>query len=215
MTRWSRSHLPCLLFAAICAACAVTGGVARTVSGDATGLATLVAWFVGIELHATIAGEMQISGEISGDGAPVAFCAEGTLRGYGLQRIATLVTDGWIGYVAEGHTAQDEPIDVRGLLYVHLEGIRPLVSGELASERHVVRMSVGGETVVFFGEMTGTVQGALERPDCPGRLQLAGSGTVWLEGVQRPDPLPEPIPLDHPALPADFLLYLAELGFGV
>ncbi len=182
-------------------------------SADAVGTGTLVAWLSGLEFHATITGEIQLTGETALGGVVLPFSAEGTFYGFGVRGIVTLISEGWIGYAAEGRSAGGEPIEIRGLLYVKRESLIPLRAGDVLVGTQYALIAFGDETRSFRGEFTGAVEGALETAETPGTLQLGGKGNVHLEG--EPGGFPASIPLDHPALPPEFLQYLAELGLGV
>jgi hypothetical protein len=193
-----------LLLAFSCGTCA------QPFSADVVGTGTLVAWLSGLELVASITGWIQLAGEAVLGGQSVGFSAEGTLRGFGVRGIVTLISEGWIGYVASGLAAGDEPIEIRGLLYARRKSLIPLKAGDVfVGAQHAV-MVFRGEAHSFCGEFSGTVEGALEPAETPGTIQLGGTGTVHLDG--EPGGLPASIPLDHPALTPEFLLYVAELG---
>ncbi len=146
-------------------------------------------------------------------GRSVGFSAEGSLFGLGVRGIVTLISEGWIGYVASGLAASDEPIEIRGLLYARRKSLIPLQAGDVfVGTQHAV-IVFRGEAYSFCGEFSGTVEGALEPAETPGTIQLGGTGTVHLEA--KPGGLPAPIPLDHPALTPEFLQYVAELGLEI
>jgi hypothetical protein len=195
-----------LLLAFSCGTCA------QAFSADVLGMGTLVAWLSGLELVASITGRIQLAGEALLGGRSVAFSAEGTLRGLGVRGVLTLISEGWIGYVASGFAASDEPIEIRGLLYARRKSLVPLKAGDVfVGAQHVV-MVFRGEAHSFCGEFSGTVEGALEPAETPGTIQLGGTGTVHLDGD--PGGLPASILLDHPALTPEFLQYVDELGLG-
>lgn len=196
-----------LLLAFSCGTCA------QAFSADIVGTGTLVAWLSGLELVASIAGGVQVVGEAELGGESVSFSVDGTLHGFGVRGIVTLISEGWIGYVASGLAAGDEPIEIRGLLYVWRKSLIPLQAGDvLVGTQHAV-IVFRGEAHSFSGEFSGTVEGALEPAETPGTIQLGGTGTVHLDGM--PEGLPASIPLDHPALTPEFLQYVDELGLGI
>lgn len=187
------------------------GTHAQAFSANVLGTGTLVAWFSGLELMASITGQIQLAGEAVLGGRSVAFSAEGTLCGFGVREIVTLISEGWIGYVAVGLAASDEPIEIRGLLYVRRKSFIPLQAGDVFVGVQQAVLLFRGEAHPFCGEFSGTVEGALEPSETPGTIQLGGMGSVHLAG--EPGGLPASIPLDHPALTLEFLQYVAELGF--
>ena len=184
---------------------------AQVFSADVVGTGTLVAWLSGLELLASIAGRIQLTGEAELGGRTVAFLAEGALRGFGVRGLLTLISEGWIGFVAAGSTADDRRIEIRGLLHVRRKSLVPLQAGDVfGGSQHAVIL-FNGVTHSFNGEFLGTVEGGLEASETPGTIQLGGTGTVHLGGT--PGGPPASIPLDHPALTPEFLQYVAELGF--
>ena len=72
------------------------GTCARAFSADVAGTGTLVAWLSRLELHATIAGGIQLVGEAALDGEAVSFTAEGGFRGFGVSCITTPISEGWV-----------------------------------------------------------------------------------------------------------------------
>jgi hypothetical protein len=193
------------------------GACAQAFSADAVGTGTLVAWLSGLEFHATIAGGIQLAGEVALDGEAVSFNAEGTLCGFGVRGITTLISEGWVGYTAAGQTVDREPIEIRGLLYVKRKSLVPLQAGDLFVGAQRAVIDFGGEAFPFLGAFSGTAEGSLEPAETPMTIQLGGTGTVRLEGEEAsPDAqLPSAIPLDHPALPLEFLRYVAGLDLGI
>ncbi len=193
------------------------GAYAQSFKADVTGPGTLVAWLSGLEILATISGEVHIEGEAALDGETVPFSAEGTLCGFGVRGITTLISEGWVGYAAAGRSADGEPIEIRGLLYARRKSLIPLQAGDVfvGTQRAVVEL--GGEAFPFFGAFSGTVEGGLEPAETPMTIQLGGEGTVRLEGEEvLPDARPpSAIPLDHPALPLEFFRYVAGLDLGI
>ena len=177
---------------------------------DVVGTGTLVAWLSGLELLASITGRIRLAGEAELGGESVSFSVDGTLHGFGVRGIVTLISEGWIGYVASGLAASDEPIEIRGLLHARRKSLVPLQAGDVfvGTQRAVIVFR--GEAHSFCGEFSGTVEGGLEPAETPGTIQLSGAGTVHLEA--KPGGLPASIPLDHPALTPEFLQYVAELG---
>jgi len=190
---------------------------AQAFSADAVGTGTLVAWLSGLEILASIAGEIQLTAEAALDGEAVSFSAEGTLCGFGVRGITTLISEGWVGYTAAGRSADGEPIEIRGLLYARRKSLIPLQAGDvfIGTQRAIVEF--GGEAFSFFGAFSGTVEGGLEPAETPMTIQLSGEGTVRLEGKEVPPDawLPSVIPLDHPALPLEFLQYVTGLDLSV
>lgn len=213
-----RTFIRCgVLVAVAVAASFFQGAYARAFTADVTGAGTLVAWLSGLEFHATIAGGIQLAGEAALDGKAVPFSAEGTLCGFGVRGITTLISEGWVGFAAVGRSANGEPIEIRGLLYARRKSLIPLQAGDLfvGTQRAVIEF--GGEAFPFFGAFSGTVEGGLEPAETPMTIQLGGEGTVRLEGEEVPPDArpPSAIPLDHPALPLEFLRYVAGLDLGI
>ncbi len=186
---------------------------AQAFSADAVGTGTLVAWLSGLEFHATIAGGIQLTGETALDGKAISFTAEGDFRGFGVRGITTLISEGWVGYTAAGSTDDGEPIGIRGLLYVKRTSLIPLQAGDVFVGTQRTVIDFGGEAFSFFGSFSGTAEGGLELAETPMTIQLGGMGTVRLEGEETPSSawLPAEIPLDRPALPPEFLQYVAGL----
>jgi len=186
-------------------------------SADAVGTGTLVARLSGLEFHATIAGGIQWVGEAAFDGEAVSFTAEGGFRGFGVSGITTLISEGWVGYTAAGRTAENEPIGIRGLLYAKWKSLVPLQAGDLFVGVQRAVIEFGGEAFSFFGAFSGTAEGGLEPAETPMTIQLGGTGTVRLEGEEASSDAwpPSAIPLDHPALPLEFLQYVAGLDLSV
>ncbi len=182
-------------------------------AADVSGSGTLVAWLSGLDFHATIGGELRLTGELLVGGEAVPFFAEGTLCGFGVRGIVTLISEGWIGYAAAGATATDEPIEIRGLLHARWKGLIPIQIGDVLVGEQLTIVDFRGEERSFVGEFSGTVEGGLAPSERPGTIQLSGSGTFHLTGA--PGSFPGSIPLDHPDLPAEFLQYLSGLGIGI
>lgn len=199
---------------ATCIAVTLSGSPnAQTFSVDITGTGALVAWLSGAELLASITGEIQLAGEAVLGGRPVAFSAEGTIRGFGVRGLLTLISEGWIGYEAAGRTVDGDPIEVRGLLHARRKSLVPLQAGDVFVGAQCAVMVFNGETHTFGGEFSGSVEGGLEPPETPGTIQLGGAGTLGLHGTSEDSPAS--ISLDHPALEPEFLHYVAELGLGI
>ena len=202
-----------LLFAAFLILAIGWSAFAGTFSAGATGEGTLIAWLAGLDFEGEIDGTIRLEGELAPDaGEAVPFCAEGTLRGFGVSGIVTALTEGWIGYKVEGHADNGEPIEIRGLLYTSRISVVPLQADAAFIGTHRARILFDGAAHAVFGEFSGSVRGAAEPADRPGTIQFGGSGTIGFDGETGVEATP--IPLDHPALPAEFLRYLAELGFG-
>jgi hypothetical protein len=203
---WAITAAVCIAVTFSCSACA------GSLSADVVGTGTLVARLAGLELVASIAGWIRLTGEAVLGGRSVAFSAEGTLRGFGVRGIVTLISEGWIGYVASGRAAGDAPIEIRGLLYASRKSLVPLQAGDVFVGTQRAVIAFGGEAHSVCGEFSGTVEGGLEPAETPGTIQLSGTGTVHLEA--KPGGLSTFIPLDHPALTPEFLQYVAELALG-
>ena len=176
---------------------------------NVVGTGKLVAWLSGLDFEASIEGEIRLTGQLALGDEVVDFSAEGTARGFGVRGITTLISEGWIGFATEGRSAGDEPIEIRGLVHARRKSLIPLQAGDVfIGVQHVV-LVFRGETHSFCGGFSGAVEGALEPPETPGTIQLGGTAAIHLEG--EPGGFPESIPLDHPALPGDFLQYLTKL----
>jgi len=184
-----------------------------TFSADATGEGTLVAWLAGLDFEGEIDGTIRIEGEFALDGGePIPFFAEGTLRGFGVSGIVTAVTEGWIGYTAEGRAGEGESVEIRGLLYTSRISVVPLQADAAFIGAHRAHIACGDAMHTVSGEFSGVVEGGMEPAETPGRIQFGGSGMIHFDDESVSEA--PPIPLDHPALPEEFLKYLAELGFG-
>jgi hypothetical protein len=210
MTRSCRTRSGAILFVVAVATTISWGASAQSFSADAFGAGTLVAWLSGLELAASIEGKIHLAGEAALDGRSVPFSAEGTLLGFGVRGITTLISQGWIGYEAAGHSTDGEPIEIRGLLYAWRRTLIALRAGDAFVGAHRTVVVFAGEAHSFRGEFSGTVEGGLEPAETPGTIRLDGTGTVHLEG--EPGESPASIPLDHPALTPEFLQYVTELG---
>jgi len=182
-------------------------------AANVRGSGTLVAWIFGLDFHATIAGELRLSGELLVDDEAVPFSAEGTLRGFGVRSIVTLISEGWVVYAAAGTAATGEPIEVRGLLHARRKSLIPLQAGDVFVGAQFAVVDLRGKERSFVGEFSGAVDGGLAPSDRPGTIQLNGIGTFRLTG--EPGPFPGSIPLDHSDLPVEFLRYVAELKLGI
>jgi len=179
-------------------------------SANAVGTGTLVAWLSDVGLEAWIRGEIELAGtDVVGD-ETVSFSARGTFLGFGVRRFASFVSEGWIGYEASGDAADGQPIEIRGLLYARRESLVPLQSGAVLAGSHRGAIRFRDEEFPFCGAFSGTVEGGLEPAETWGTIQLGGTGTAHLgEGPSAP------IPLDHPALPTEFIEYVARLDLGL
>ena len=202
------------LFAAFLMLAVGWSAFAGTFSAGATGEGTLVAWLAGLDFEGDVDGTIRLEGEFAPDGGePIPFFAEGTLRGFGVSGIVTAVTEGWIGYEAEGRADEGEPIEIRGLLHTSRISAVPLQADAAFIGTHWVRVLFDGVTHTASGEFSGSVQGTAEPAGRLGTIQFRGSGTIRFDGETGAEA--PPIPLDHPALSEEFLCYLAELGFGI
>ena len=92
---------------------------------------SLDAQFHGLEISATIAGEVGLVGDISHGESTVWFSTEGSVNGVGFRSILTLISKGWILMTAAGQTADGESIDIRSLLYALRQSLIPLKAGDL------------------------------------------------------------------------------------
>jgi len=189
-------------------------GIGQSLAVDLEATGTVVAWVAGIGFQATISGGLSLAGEVVLAGETVPFSAEGSFLGFGVRDILTLITEGWFGLDALGQTSAGEPIEIHALLHARRKSLIPLRAGDvfLGEQQSVVLFRDGVHP--FCGGLSGTAEGGLEPSDRPGTIQLGGTGIVCLTGDPRVEDSPIAIPLDDPALPPDFLQYLAELGFG-
>jgi len=188
---------------------AVSGGA---FSVDLAASGTLDAWISGWDLVASIEGEIRLTGAILVDGRLVRLEAEGDLFGFGVRGITTIASEGWLGYTAQGATADGEPIEICGLLYGKRETLLPLRAGDLLVGVHRAAIRFRNETHRFCGAFSGTVDGGLEPAETWGTIQFSGTGVARLDD----DPAAaQTIPLDHPALPIEFLEYVARLDLGL
>lgn len=185
---------------------------AQSLAVDAVGTGKLVAWLSGLDFEASIDGKIRLTGQVVLSEEVVAFSTEGTARGFGVRGIVTLISEGWIGFAAEGRAADEEPIEIRGLVHARRKCLIPLQAGDVFIGVQYVVLVFRGESYSFCGEFSGTVEGALEPSETPGTIQLAGTAVIHLEG--EPGGFPASIPLDHPALPPEFLQYVTELELG-
>ena len=179
-----------------------------------SGAGTLVAWLSELEFHATIEGAIQLTGDVALDREVVSFSAEGTLHGFGVRGITTLISEGWVGYTAAGGSADGDPIEIRGPLYVKRKSLIPLRAGDVLVGVQCSVLLFRNEVRLYCGEFSGTAEGGLEPAEAPMTIQLGGTGTVRLEGEEVPPDAwpPTAVPLDHPALPLDFIRYVTGLA---
>jgi len=185
---------------------------AQSFFADIVGTGKLVAWLSGLDFEASIEGEIWLTGQVVLGEEAIAFSTEGTARGFGVRGIVTLISEGWIGFSTEGRAADEEPIEIRGLVHARRKCLIPLQAGDVFVGVQYVVLVIRGESYSFCGEFSGTVEGALEPSETPGTIQLGGTAVIHLEG--EPGGFPASIPLDHPALPPEFLQYVTELELG-
>lgn len=189
------------------------GARAYVFSTQAVGTGTLVARTLGLEISATLAGELEWTGEAVLDGRPVHYSAGGTFSGVGVSGIVTMISEGWVAYSLSGSADDGEPIEIRGLLYVKWEGVIPLkASDPIVGKQHTVLL-IGGRAHAFDGGFTGAARGQLEAADAAMTIQLGGKATVQLTAVGEVPvgELPASIPIDHPALNSEILHHIDEL----
>ncbi|MFC2105483.1 hypothetical protein ACFLS0_01880 [Candidatus Bipolaricaulota bacterium] len=174
----------------------------------------LDAQFHGLEISATIAGEVSLVGDIPHERSTIWFSAAGAIDGMGFRSILTLINKGWFLLSATGKTADGEPIDIRSLLYALRESLIPLKAGDLFEGVHHSVIQIGESINVYWGEFAGTLVGGLAPAETEGTLRLAGTGSFYLSGKWVPDASPADflgtIPLDDPDLPAAFLQTIDE-----
>jgi hypothetical protein len=208
-----RAPVPAAVILVVLCAALCWGADAPALSTDVVGTGMLVAWLSGLAFEASITAEIQLTGDVLLYGESVSFSIEGRACGFGVRGIVTLVSEGWVGYTAAGNTSEGEPIEIRGLLYVKRQSLVPLQANDIfVGVQHAVLL-FRGKMHSFCGEFSGTVEGALEPSEMPGTIQLGGSATIQMEGDL--GGFPATIPLDHPALPPEFLQYVAELDLGI
>jgi len=201
-----------LLLAALLVVTIAFSAFGGGISADAVGTGTLVAWLSGFDLEGAIEGTIRLEGELATDeGEMFPFEVEGTLRGFGVSGILTSLTEGWIGFEAEGRTDDGEAILVFGLLYTSRISVVPLEADAMFVGTYRANVTLGDARHSFSGDFTGSVDGGVEEAETPGTIQFGGSGAIRLDG-EVGDAMP-PTPLDRSALPEGFLRYLAELGF--
>jgi len=186
---------------------------AHVFSAEAVGTGTLVARIPGLEISATLVGELEWTGEAVLDGQPVRCSARGTFSGVGVSGIVTMISEGWVAYSLSGSSDDGEPVEIRGLLYVKWEGVIPLKAGDpIVGTQHTVLL-IGGRAHAFSGDFTGAAQGQLEPADVAMTIQLGGAAIVHLAAVAEAPvgELPASIPIGHPALSSEILRQIDEL----
>lgn len=175
---------------------------------------SLDAQFHGLEISATIAGDIDLVGNIPYGESAVWFSADGSVNGVGFRDILTLISKGWILLSATGETADGEPIDIRSLLYALRQSLIPLKAGDLFEGVHHTVIQTGESVAVYWGEFAGTLVGGLAPAETEGTIRLSGTGSFHLTGKLVPEAdsadYPETIPLDDPDLPEAFLQTIEE-----
>ena len=168
----------------------------------------------GLEISATITGDVDIVGYISHGESTVWFSTEGSVNGVGFRSILTLISKGWILLSTTGQTANEEPIGIRSLLYAVRQSLIPLKANDLFEGVHHTVILIGESVNVYWGEFAGTLMGGLAPAEIEGTIRLSGSGSFYLSGEwipnESPTYYPGTIPLDDPDLPAAFLQTIEE-----
>ncbi|MEE8594035.1 MAG: hypothetical protein V3T03_07910 [Candidatus Bipolaricaulota bacterium] len=175
---------------------------------------SLDAQFRGLDITATIVGEIGLVGDIPHGESAVWLSTEGSIDGVGHRSILTLISKGWILMTAAGQTADGESIDIRSLLYAVRQSLIPLKAGDLFEGVHHTVIQIGESVAVYWGEFAGTLVGGLAPAEIEGTIRLSGTGSFHLTGKLAPEAdsadYPETIPLDDPDLPAAFLQTIEE-----
>lgn len=175
---------------------------------------SLDARFRGLEISATITGDVGLVGNISRGEFTAWFSTEGSVNGVGFRSILTLISKGWILLSATGQTANEESIDIRSLLYALRQSLIPLKAGDLFEGVHHTVVRTGGSVAVYWGEFAGTLVGGLAPAEIEGTIRLSGTGSFHLTGKLVPEAdfadYPGTIPLDDPDLPEGFLQTIEE-----
>lgn len=175
----------------------------------------LDAQFHGLEISATITGDIGLVGNIPYGESAAWFSADGSVNGVGFRSILTLISKGWILMTAVGHTADGEPIDIRSLLYALRQSLIPLKAGDLFEGVHHTVIQIGESINVYWGEFAGTLVGGLAPAETEGTIRLSGTGSFHLTGKLVPEAgcadYPGTIPLDDPDLPEGFLQAVKEI----
>ena len=175
---------------------------------------SLDAQFHGLEISATIAGEVSLVGDIPYERSTIWFSAAGTIDGMGFRSILTLINKGWILLSATGKTADGEPIDIRSMLYALRQSLIPLKAGDLFEGVHHTVIQIGESINVYWGEFAGTLAGGLALAETEGTIRLSGTGNFHLAGEWVPEAdatdYPGTIPLDDPDLASAFLQTIGE-----
>ena len=168
----------------------------------------------GLEISATITGDVGIVGYIPYGESTVWFSTEGSANGVGFRSILTLTSKGWILLSATGETPDEESIDMRSLLYAMRQSLIPLKAGDLFEGVHHTVIRIGESVNVYWGQFAGTLVGGLAPAEIEGTIRLSGSGSFYLSGKRIPNASPTgcpgTIPLDDPDLPAAFLQAIQE-----
>lgn len=174
----------------------------------------LDAQFHGLEISATLTGEVGLVGDLPYEESTVWFSTEGSINGVGHRSILTLINKGWILMTAAGHAADGEPIDIRSLLYALRESLIPLKAGDLFEGVHHTVIQIGESIDVYWGEFAGTLAGGLAPAETEGTIRLSGTGSFHLIGKLVPEAdsadYPGTIPLDDPDLPEGFIQTVGE-----
>ena len=172
-------------------------------------LGSLDAMFHGLNISATLTGDVGLSGDIPYGESTVWFSAEGSAYGVGFRDILVFTSKGWIVLSATGQTADGEPIVIRTLLYTLRQSLIPLKADDLFEGVHHTVIQINESVNAYWGEFAGTLAGGLAPAETEGTIRLAGNGSFCLSGRQvpeaRPDDFPSTIPLDDPDLTEAFL----------
>ena len=185
----------------------------RAFSAEAVGTGTVAARISGLEITATLSGELHWKGEAVLGGRSTRFSASGTFSGVGVRGITTLITEGWVACSLSGRTNDGEAIEIRGLLYVRRKSIVALAADEPIIGFLYTVLLVGDSAHAFAGEFAGTAQGQLEPADTTMTIQLGGTAIVHLAADVKAavGELPASISIAHPALGSRMLQLIDEL----
>ena len=185
----------------------------QTLTVDGEGAGTVLVGLSEFGLSASLEGPAQWSGEVAREANTTCFSAEGSFRGFGVHNLLTSVTEAWLVYSAVGETAGGARAEIRGLLYLKSATLIPLRTGDLVAGAHHTRLDLEGEPFAYVGEFLAAAAGGIVQGEEPLSLQLIGSASVHLAGeeVELSDELLAAVPLDHPALTAEFLEYVESV----
>ncbi|MFC2078996.1 hypothetical protein ACFLSZ_03350 [Candidatus Bipolaricaulota bacterium] len=185
---------------------------------DGTSVGQTVLWFYGSRVETEFDGTLDFAGVLPIGDDQMPFTASGTSYGGGIGDTGTLAATLWILFEASGTLDSDEPITLRGGIYV------------LGEEADINTLSLGAGPGTFFliadlpddtvwisGTLTTTASGAFVPPDDPLTMQIEGTGTFTFEGelLAVSETPAEHLPWDQEIWPLEYHEALVALLMGL